>query len=181
MTRLKLDAFAYTYYPVYSIGAQLNEERFGAISNEGNAYLGWSLVAITVFIVVWLRRSPAVRALAVVGLAAVVLSFGTPISVLGMSTGNPGPLSVLSHLPLISDIVAVRFGVGCRASCRAPPGHRHRQGDDCCRGPTVLVRSSRAGARAATVLDRASSGRSDPTRASASAEYPSPRAAPILR
>jgi hypothetical protein len=82
---------------------------------ENGSYLGLPLVLACVAGAVWLWRRPVVKVAAVMMVVSFVLSLGTSLSVTG-STVQPGygsglwlPERILSHLPLGSDVIAVRF------------------------------------------------------------------------
>ncbi|WDZ87630.1 hypothetical protein [Micromonospora cathayae] len=78
--------------------------------SEENAFFGWGLALLAVGIVVWLRREPLVRALAVTGVGYAVLSLGEQVSWWdrGLFTG---PWEWLVRLPLLDAVVPTRFGL----------------------------------------------------------------------
>ncbi|BCL16417.1 glycosyl transferase [Micromonospora sagamiensis] len=78
--------------------------------SEENAFFGWSLVLITIGIVLWLRREVVVRALAVTGAFYAVLSLGERISWWDRDLFT-GPWEWLVHLPLLDAVVPTRFGM----------------------------------------------------------------------
>jgi hypothetical protein len=80
---------------------------------EENSFFGPGLLVLAVVIVVWLWRRPLVRALAVVGTVAALLSLGTTIRVDGASTGLPGPYRLLAGVPLLDLVVPARFALIC--------------------------------------------------------------------
>ena len=71
------------------------------------AYLGWGVLAV-VAVLLWVcRRSPRVRLVAALGVIGAVLSFGNHADVAGKSV--PFPLLLLSKVPMVADIIPVRF------------------------------------------------------------------------
>jgi hypothetical protein len=71
------------------------------------AYLGLGVLAV-VAVLMWAgRRSPRVRLVAALAAISAVLSFGSHADVNGKSV--PFPLLVLSKLPMLADIIPVRF------------------------------------------------------------------------
>ncbi|WBB81765.1 hypothetical protein O7606_10605 [Micromonospora sp. WMMD882] len=78
--------------------------------SEENAFFGWGLALAAVGIVVWLRREPVVRALAVTGGAYAVLSLGERVSWWDRDLFT-GPWEWLVRLPLLDAVVPTRFGL----------------------------------------------------------------------
>ncbi|RGC70189.1 hypothetical protein C5N14_07150 [Micromonospora sp. MW-13] len=127
---------------------------------EENSFFGPGLLVLAVVIVVWLWRRPLVRALAVVGTLAALLSLGTTVLVDGASTGLPGPYRLVAGVPLLDLVVPARFALVCvpvlgvlvalsldRLRSAAAPG-----GDGPAGGPAVPVRLLWGGAVAAALL-----------------------------
>ncbi|MFF3852746.1 hypothetical protein [Micromonospora sp. NPDC002575] len=80
---------------------------------EENSFFGPGLLVLAVVVVAWLWRRPLVRALAVVGLLAALLSLGDTVRVDGASTGLPGPYRLLAGVPLLDLVVPARFALIC--------------------------------------------------------------------
>jgi hypothetical protein len=78
--------------------------------SEENAFFGWTLAALAVGIVLWLRRELLVRALAATGVFFAVLSLGEQISWWDRKL-FPGPWEWLVRLPLLDAVVPTRFGM----------------------------------------------------------------------
>ncbi|MDA8047956.1 MAG: hypothetical protein M0Z30_22435 [Actinomycetota bacterium] len=81
---------------------------------ENGSYLGVPLVLVCIIGAIWLRRRPVAKVTAVTMAVAFVLSLGSSLTVTG-STVPPGhgwlPGRLLYHLPLGSDVIAVRFSM----------------------------------------------------------------------
>ncbi|MEU0938759.1 glycosyl transferase [Embleya sp. NPDC005971] len=108
------DLAAFTAYASDSLGG----DRAGAAvlsegTTEENAFFGWPLVILAVFLVAWLRRLAVVRAAAVTAAVAALLSLGLDIVVDHDDTGLPGPWRVLNELPLFESILESRFALVC--------------------------------------------------------------------
>ncbi|MFC3505227.1 hypothetical protein ACFOOK_30290 [Micromonospora krabiensis] len=80
---------------------------------EENSFFGPGLLVLAVVIVVWLRRSALVRALAGCGVVFALLSLGPHIRVNGEATGLPGPFRLVADLPLLDLAVPARFALVC--------------------------------------------------------------------
>ncbi len=80
---------------------------------EENSFFGPGLLVLAVVIVVWLWRSPLVRAMAVVGTVAALFSLGPVVRVDGASTGLPGPYRLVAGVPLLDLVVPARFALIC--------------------------------------------------------------------
>ncbi|MFI7605313.1 hypothetical protein ACIBTV_09320 [Micromonospora sp. NPDC049366] len=80
---------------------------------EENSFFGPGLLVLAVVIVVWLRRSALVRALAGCGVVFALLSLGVRIRVNGDATGLPGPFRLVADLPLLDLAVPARFALVC--------------------------------------------------------------------
>ncbi|MFF7246950.1 glycosyl transferase [Embleya sp. NPDC008237] len=108
------DLAAFTAYASDSLGG----DRAGAAalsegSTEENAFFGWPLVILTVFLVVWLRRLAVARAAAITAAVGALLSLGLDIVVDHDDTGLPGPWRLLNDLPLFESILESRFTLVC--------------------------------------------------------------------
>ena len=79
-------------------------------SGEQGGYVGLALLAVVVVAVVTARR-PLTRAVAVVGVAAWVLSLGVNLVELGRDTGVALPWRLIEGLPLVGEIETMRFQV----------------------------------------------------------------------
>ena len=78
-------------------------------SGEQGGYVGIALLAVVVVAVVAVRRPP--RLVAVVGVAAWVLSLGVSLVVLGRDTGVALPWHPVEGVPLVGEIETMRFQV----------------------------------------------------------------------
>jgi hypothetical protein len=83
----------------------------GALSENGT-YLGIPLIVVLVAGTVFLwRRVPIVRMIALVGLAAFVLSLGSRLVVWHHITSVPLPEALIEHLPLFDNAVSARYSL----------------------------------------------------------------------
>ncbi|MBZ4318010.1 dolichyl-phosphate beta-glucosyltransferase [Streptomyces huiliensis] len=80
---------------------------------EENAFFGWPLIVLAVFLVVRMRDRPLVRALGFTALAAAVLSLGRDIPVLGTTHTLPGPWRVVGEMPLFESVIESRTAMIC--------------------------------------------------------------------
>ncbi len=80
------------------------------------AYLGWGVLAVVTALLWVCRRSPRVWLAAALGGISALLSFGSHISVNGSTIALP--FSVLAKVPMLGDIVPLRFAV-VTAACVA--------------------------------------------------------------
>ncbi|WP_422734022.1 hypothetical protein ACN26Y_30105 [Micromonospora sp. WMMD558] len=80
---------------------------------EENSFFGPGLLVLAVVAVVWLRRRPLVRALAVCGVLFALLSLGTEVRLDGQATGLPGPYRLLVGVPLLDLAVPARLALVC--------------------------------------------------------------------
>jgi hypothetical protein len=115
------------------------------------AYLGWGVLAV-VAVLVWVcRRSLRVRLVAGLGVLAAVLSFGNHADVHGKSV--PFPLLILSKVPMVADIIPVRFSVATAACVAGVLAFGldtiHRRGVD---GPELVDGPQSANRRAHAAL-----------------------------
>ena len=83
--------------------------RWAAQTTGQGAYLGVFALALLAVAVVAGRRDLAVRTLAILTLVLVVLSLGPSLSVDGRSMGVPLPDIALQHLPLLTNMVPLRW------------------------------------------------------------------------
>lgn len=83
-------------------------EQLHTHSGEQGGYVGVALLALVVVAVVAVRRA---RLVAVVGLAAWVLSLGVGLVVLGRDTGVALPWHLVEVVPLVGEIETMRFQV----------------------------------------------------------------------
>ncbi len=78
---------------------------------EENAFFGWGLVILFFGIVLWMRRTVAVVALAFVALLFAVLSLGPEIVLNGQRTGVLSLWALLDHVPVLSAAVPTRWAM----------------------------------------------------------------------
>lgn len=84
---------------------------WGGNDSENGSYLGLPLVVVLV-VLAWRFRSVAVvRWASVVGLVAWVLSLGERLHVAGTETGMPLPYLLFTKLPVLHNMVAVRYSL----------------------------------------------------------------------
>ena len=81
------------------------------------AYLGLGVLAVLAVLLWVCRRSPRVRLAAVLGVISVVLSFGAYANVNGRAA--PLPFLVVSKVPMLADIVPLRFALATAACVAA--------------------------------------------------------------
>ncbi|WP_327305408.1 glycosyltransferase family 2 protein [Streptomyces sp. NBC_01298] len=82
-------------------------------TTEQNAFYGWPLLAFGVVVCVWLWRSRAVRALALTGFAALLLSLGPWVPVPRTEIVLPGPWRLMIKLPLFESVIEGRVAMVC--------------------------------------------------------------------
>jgi hypothetical protein len=92
-------------------GSVAGASRVTQSATEENAFFGWPLLIFTIGTVVALWRRPVVRALTATGLVFVLLSLGKTIRFDGHSTGIPGPLRLLRHVPPFDLATATRYAL----------------------------------------------------------------------
>ncbi len=85
--------------------------RFGGGVPEATGYLGIPLLIACVWTVTARRSSPHVRAAAVTGAVALVLSFGPGLQVGGHDTGIPLPWRAIEQLPLLGNLLPSRLAL----------------------------------------------------------------------
>ncbi|WP_428962922.1 hypothetical protein [Micromonospora fluostatini] len=78
---------------------------------EENGFFGWPLVILVAALVWWMRRSPVVLGLAVLGGLLAVLSLGREIRFAGRDTGIPAPWAALENLPILHSVVPTRWSL----------------------------------------------------------------------
>jgi hypothetical protein len=96
----------FTTAPLNALSANL----VGGNSTENVSYLGLPAVVLLVLVAVTLRRNLIVVTSASLAAVAFVLSLGSSLTVAGQPTGITMPETFLTRLPLIDNIVPVRFG-----------------------------------------------------------------------
>lgn len=84
---------------------------WGGNVSENGSYLGVPLLLLLVVVALVLRRRPAVRFFAALGLAAWVLSLGEDLHVAGTTYDVGLPFRAVSALPVLHNLVAVRFSL----------------------------------------------------------------------
>ena len=94
----------------FRMGMDPLAEELHTHSGEQGGYIGLALLAVVVVAVVTARR-PLTRAVAVVGVAAWVLSLGVNLVELGRDTGVALPWRLVEGLPLVGEIETMRFQV----------------------------------------------------------------------
>lgn len=82
-------------------------------TTEQNAFYGWPLLAFGVAVCVWLWRSRAVRALAITGFTALLLSLGPWVPVPRTEIVLPGPWRLMIKLPLFESVIEGRVAMVC--------------------------------------------------------------------
>lgn len=82
-------------------------------TTEQNAFYGWPLLAFGVVVCVWLWRSKAVRALALTGFTALLLSLGPWVPVPRTEIVLPGPWRLMIKLPLFESVIEGRVAMVC--------------------------------------------------------------------
>ncbi|MEU6866068.1 glycosyltransferase [Streptomyces sp. NPDC046876] len=87
--------------------------RLALNTTEQNAFYGWPLLAFGAAVCVWLWRSPAVRALAITGAVALLLSLGARVPVPHTGVVLPGPWWVLGKMPLFESVIEGRVAMVC--------------------------------------------------------------------
>ncbi len=107
-------------FPAYSraslAGHAEISNRIAQGPTEENAFFGWPLLALAVVIVIWLRREPVVRALAVTGGVFALFSLGSSVVLNGQETGIRGPWWLLEQLPVFDLVLTARLALVTAAS-----------------------------------------------------------------
>lgn len=76
---------------------------------EENSFFGLALIVLCAVIVVWQRRRPEVKALAVCAVVVAPLSLGPSVQIWGERTGVPGPYRLVADVPLLDLALPARF------------------------------------------------------------------------
>ncbi len=84
---------------------------WGGNDSENGSYLGLPLVVVLVALAWRFRGEAVVRWASVVGLVAWVLSLGERLHVAGTETGVPLPYLLFTKLPVLHNMVAVRYSL----------------------------------------------------------------------
>ena len=84
---------------------------WGGNTSENGSYLGLPLVVVLGVLAWRLREVPAVRWAAVLGVVAWVLSLGERLHVAGTATDLPLPFALVSALPVLHNLAAVRLSL----------------------------------------------------------------------
>lgn len=87
--------------------------RLALNTTEQNAFYGWPLLAFGAAVCVWMWRRPLVRALAVTGCAALLLSLGPRVPVPRTDVVLPGPWRLMAELPLFESVIEGRVAMVC--------------------------------------------------------------------
>ena len=82
---------------------------WGGNDSENGSYLGLPLLLLVGLLAWQFRRIPVVRFAAVLGLITWVLSMGEQLHVANRATGLPMPFAVISRLPVLHNMAAVRL------------------------------------------------------------------------
>ena len=86
---------------------------------EAGGYIGIPVLLIAIFFVWRSRHSPRMQLVVAVLLAAMILSLGAHLAVDGHETGVPLPFSLFQNLPLLDNILPVRFSMETAACVAA--------------------------------------------------------------
>jgi hypothetical protein len=84
---------------------------WGGNDSENGSYLGAPLLLVLALLAWRCRHIAVVRFAVMLGLLAWVLSLGERLHVAGTSTGLSMPFAVFAHLPVLENLVAVRFSL----------------------------------------------------------------------
>ncbi|GLF95935.1 dolichyl-phosphate beta-glucosyltransferase [Streptomyces yaizuensis] len=80
---------------------------------EQNAFFGWPVLLLTTVVVLWLRRSALVKALAFTAVAAALLSLGVKFRIPSTDVVLTGPWWALAELPLFESVIESRVAMIC--------------------------------------------------------------------
>ena len=103
---------SYVTYATESVGGGPGSVR-GLVANttEEASSFGWPLVILMVAAVLWQRRQPLVRVLALVAVVAAILSMGTRWTWGPRHSSVPAPFALVQDLPVVDSLVVARFGL----------------------------------------------------------------------
>ncbi|MBT2472594.1 DUF2029 domain-containing protein [Streptomyces sp. ISL-66] len=87
--------------------------RLSLNTTEQNAFYGWPLLAFGAAVCVWLWRDKVVRALAITGFTALLLSLGPWVPVPRTEVVLPGPWRLMIKLPLFESVIEGRVAMVC--------------------------------------------------------------------
>ncbi|WP_371644300.1 glycosyltransferase [Streptomyces sp. NBC_00597] len=87
--------------------------RLSLNTTEQNAFYGWPLLAFGVAACVWMWRRTVVRALAITGAVALLLSLGPWVPVPRTDVVLPGPWRLVVKLPLFESVIEGRVAMVC--------------------------------------------------------------------
>ncbi|MFD8414238.1 glycosyltransferase [Streptomyces sp. NPDC059650] len=87
--------------------------RLSMNTTEQNAFYGWPLLALGAAVCAAMWRRPAVRALAITGAVALLLSLGPRVPVPRTDLAFPGPWALLGKLPLFESVIEGRMAMVC--------------------------------------------------------------------
>ncbi|WP_331766539.1 glycosyl transferase [Embleya sp. NBC_00896] len=108
------DAAAFVGYASDSLaGDRAGAATLSVNQTEENAFYGWPLVILAVFLAIWLWRMAVARAAAITALVAAVLSLGVTIVVDHEDTDITGPWKWVNELPLFESTLESRFALVC--------------------------------------------------------------------
>ena len=108
--RYGTDVLSFTGFSRASFsGYPASAARLSPNPSEQNAFLGWPLLVLVVFLAYHYRDRVVVRAALVAGLTMTVLSLGPRLQIHGKHTHWPGPFAPLYHLPVFDSVIATRL------------------------------------------------------------------------
>lgn len=135
------DLGSFTAYARRSIaGDGVSSRLLAQNASEENAFFGWGLVILFFGLVVWMRRSVAVLALASVAVLFAAMSLGPQVHLNGMATGVPGVWALLHSVPVLNSAVPTRWAMaiaplvgivlalGCQKACDLANAQRAARG-----------------------------------------------------
>ncbi|QHY97171.1 Poly-beta-1,6-N-acetyl-D-glucosamine synthase [Streptomyces sp. S4.7] len=95
------------------LGDETRADTLAMNRTEQNAFYGWPLTALAFGTVVWLGRSPLVKALLGTVLVSALLSMGQRIRIPFTDVVLPGPWRALAHQPLFESVIESRVAMIC--------------------------------------------------------------------
>ncbi|MFS8497852.1 MAG: hypothetical protein FWJ70_06335 [Micromonosporaceae bacterium] len=105
------DLLSFVTFSPLSIAGSPAAGRLATGPAEYNTFLGWPLLLVAAAATVWLRRRPAVLALAVTGVVMGVLSLGPELVVNGQRPGLSLPYQMLVDVPVIDGALPQRYAM----------------------------------------------------------------------
>ncbi|SFB28447.1 hypothetical protein SAMN05216266_107238 [Amycolatopsis marina] len=108
------DVAAFTAFATESAAGNPETARELSINRtEENAFFGWPLVLLMIFVTVWLWRDAVARAVAVSMWMLAWISTGVLLTIDGTVTSIPGPWLGMARLPLLESVLESRFALAC--------------------------------------------------------------------